>query len=571
MTTSTWNVSTSGDWSDASDWSGGVPNSSTATATIAESGTYTVDIAASESFTAGSVTLNAANATLEIDGTLTLGSMLTLTAGTLDLTGTINGGTINTGTTAINSFGGTLNATTIDGPLTLGGSSSLTITGGLTMNGADGSGSGTLNDTGNDNTVYFSGTETINNAAINIGYDDSVAVSNGGVITLSSTTTTSEAGQYDNILFGRTVGSGSIINDGTIDATETGAMFFVELAGFTNGGTINAAGGSFQIQSNSFSNSGAIAVTSGDVLQVQATSFANTGTVSVDGTSTIQFVSSVATAELGTLDTASGATIDFSGSLNNEGAIYVMPAGVNVFGIIDGGTIEGPITAEGSSQSPDGLTLEGSPTLEGAGGTGAATINVIGSLLFSGTETIGNASINLGGTIANSGTGIVTFGPNVTIDYSGGFLGLTNIDQSPASGIVNEGTVDSTTSHAALTIDPVNFTNGGTVTVSNSGYVQIGLGPSTTSFDNTGTISVDGTSTLNFVSSVTTSELGTLDLASGALLEFGEGLFNSGGLNNSGATYSVPTGVLLAGAIEGGTLDGTIDAASSLQLSCCRF
>ena len=58
LTTSTWNVSASGDWSDASDWSGGVPNSSTADATISEAGTYTDDIAAAESFTVGSVTLN---------------------------------------------------------------------------------------------------------------------------------------------------------------------------------------------------------------------------------------------------------------------------------------------------------------------------------------------------------------------------------------------------------------------------------------------------------------------------------------------------------------------------------
>lgn len=106
MTTCTWNVSANGDWSDASDWSGGVPNSSTATATVAEPGTYTVVIASTEDISEGPVALDDANATLEFDGTLNLAGTLTLTAGSMNLTGTINGGTINTGTYSLYCAGG---------------------------------------------------------------------------------------------------------------------------------------------------------------------------------------------------------------------------------------------------------------------------------------------------------------------------------------------------------------------------------------------------------------------------------------------------------------------------------
>src|SRR5580693_1653954 len=121
MTTSDWNVSTSGDWSDASDWSGGVPNSSSDDAVIAKSGTYTVTIGSSESFTVGSVTLNDANATLEIDGTLNLANTLTLTEGTLNLTGTIDGGTIDTASgTFTASSGADLKGVTVDGTINVG-------------------------------------------------------------------------------------------------------------------------------------------------------------------------------------------------------------------------------------------------------------------------------------------------------------------------------------------------------------------------------------------------------------------------------------------------------------------
>jgi hypothetical protein len=97
MSNYSWNVSKSGDWSNAADWLGGVPNDASAIVTIAHTGTYTVSIASNESYAVGSVTLNATKATLEIDGTLSLGGTLNLTAGSLYLDGTIKGGTINAG------------------------------------------------------------------------------------------------------------------------------------------------------------------------------------------------------------------------------------------------------------------------------------------------------------------------------------------------------------------------------------------------------------------------------------------------------------------------------------------
>jgi hypothetical protein len=163
MSTSIWTSAVSGDWSNAADWTGGVPNSLTAGVQISVPGTYTVDIAGGESFSAGSIGLNDAGATLQINGTLTLKGALNLTAGSLYLGGTINGGAINAGKSAGITFaGGTLAGVTWAGALTIG-SGSVNVSGGLTLTGAGGSGAGSLNVTGG--TVTVEDSETLNNAA----------------------------------------------------------------------------------------------------------------------------------------------------------------------------------------------------------------------------------------------------------------------------------------------------------------------------------------------------------------------------------------------------------------------
>jgi fibronectin-binding autotransporter adhesin len=575
MTTSTWNVSTSGDWSDASDWSGGVPNSSTATATIAEAGSYTVDIAFGESFTVGSVTLNDANATLDIAGTLDLTNTLTLTAGTLELSGTINGGTIDTGggTFVCNSYSGALNGVAVDGTINLNArTGSLTISGGLAMEGANGTGSGTI-DLAGGGTVFVTGTESISNAVLDVGTNGPLSeISNegSGVVTFASSTTIDAVDPFFNLVSN----SGSYVNDGSISAQGYG-IFYVQSADFTNAGSVTVSKSDWlEFDNTNFANSGTISVSNRSFMSIETTGFSNIGTISVDGTSAISFQTALTASQMGTVNVSSGATLDFTGTLNNAGATLVLPTNVSVGGTIDGGTIEGSFNiatippTEG--QITPSLTLGGSPTLEGSGGTGVATITLTNPLFLSGTETIGNATINYlssQGEIDPVGNGTVTFSSSVTINqpgdndnYGGVEAYLGSYPGSPGTGsVINDGSINIGSGAAdpdnilRFTIDPVSFTNAGTISVTNNSLLT--LDPS--SFSNTGLISVAANSITQFGLEVTTAQLGTLTLASGALVDF------KSTLNNTGSTFTTATGVELSGTIDGGTIEGTLNVTGA--------
>jgi len=81
-----WKTAVSADWGTASDWSAGhVPGNFGTDATIAVAGTYTVGLAAGESFTVNNLTIGDATATLSLSGKLKIDGALALSAGALDL------------------------------------------------------------------------------------------------------------------------------------------------------------------------------------------------------------------------------------------------------------------------------------------------------------------------------------------------------------------------------------------------------------------------------------------------------------------------------------------------------
>ncbi|OYV50374.1 MAG: hypothetical protein B7Z78_11415, partial [Rhodospirillales bacterium 20-60-12] len=105
-----WN-GTSGDWATNTNWTGGIPNSSTADVTIEAGGTYNVTIAAGESFTADSVTLANYSVNFDLIGSLDLlGSLASFnfSGSVFDLAGTISGGTFNIDTGTLVDQGGVI-------------------------------------------------------------------------------------------------------------------------------------------------------------------------------------------------------------------------------------------------------------------------------------------------------------------------------------------------------------------------------------------------------------------------------------------------------------------------------
>ena len=323
MTSYTWN-GVSGDWNLAGNWTpaGGPPTTSDA-ATI--NGTATDSITVDTADVANSLTLSDANATLDDDGasaSLTIGGTLAMSAGALNIAtssvasgalavngalnlsggtlnindggqlklggtlsqtggtlalngGAISGGTIKSaaGTVAFTKSGGVLNGVTYDGTLDLSGNYDyVNLAGGTVVNNAAGTGAGTINDTGLSSYLYFDGTQTFDNATINLGnkptnpsslyeYNSTGA---GTVLTLGSNVTIDESGSAEITVTGY-AGDG-VVNQGKINQTASDS-------------TLNIAGQSVgNSHSFSFTNSGTItAASSGGKLTIDATTFTNSG------------------------------------------------------------------------------------------------------------------------------------------------------------------------------------------------------------------------------------------------------------------------------------------------------
>ena len=281
--------------------------------------------------------------------------------------------------------------------------------------------------------------------------------------------------------------------------------------------------------------------------------------------------------------------------------------------VFDGGTLQGPITYEGTMNlTPAGssvivigsLTTSGGGTsyltLTGAGGTGPGAIN-IGSnsyLYLDDSQTINNATITLSGTNAyvednetsagNSANGgapeVLTFGSSLIIDQTGtsGIIADT-YDDAGSSTIINDGTVnvEAGTLYVKSTTHPLTFTNAGAITVS-AGTLEI----EPTTFTNAagGSITADGGTTLYIGTSGATawSNSGTVTIDSGAKL-YMWGAFTTaslagftdnstttyldGTLTNTGATLALGSGgtfaplTLVSGTIIGGTIT---DAGSGM-------
>ena len=301
-----WNDPSGGSWTASADWSTGSVPISTDDVLIGLVGSapYTVTIASGTSVSAASVTVNSANATLLDQGTLTLTGALLVSSGIFDL---VNGGTVSGGTLQATggSFawnGGTLSGVTYDGTMNLSASSSYVyVTNGLTMAGVGGTGTGTIDLTGQSAQLYAEGTETLNNATVNIGsnstdyiynYDNSAAA----VLTLGPTLTIDQTGSNAN-LSGYYDRSGSgIVNEGTINAEFNGGTFTIGDVSFTNAGTINVA--------------------NGDTVDINSTSWSNSGSIDVSG-GTLNLGSSFTFAQLGTLN-HTGGIVNVTGTLNDS-------------------------------------------------------------------------------------------------------------------------------------------------------------------------------------------------------------------------------------------------------------
>ena len=212
-----------------------------------------------------------------------------------------------------------------------------------------GTGPGTINLTGYDDTIYFEGNQTFNNATINLGsrsgYYDSIynddTNDTGSVLTLGPNVTVNQA-------LGETSGYAELSSTGSNYAGD----------GIVNEGTINAqaVNGSFYIEPYNFTNQGMINVSNGDTLYIEPTTFTNNGTIAISG-GTVD----ITTAILGTGNfSINGGTLE----LNSSDAQRVTFSGAGgTLVVAQPSTFTGEIAGiSGSSDVLDLRGLNSSPT-----------------------------------------------------------------------------------------------------------------------------------------------------------------------------------------------------------------
>src|SRR5216684_5561523 len=419
------------DWSVSANWSPtGVPGAADS-ATIGVAGTVTVTVNTAESV--GSLTLADANATVALNNSLTLGSTLVLTAGTFDLNsgGTLVGGTI-TGSGLL-SQGGTLSGVTNQGTLDLSASASrLTVTNGLTLRGTGGTGPGSLLLTGGNSYLLFSGTQTLDNAAVSIGGTSGTGflyeTGAGATLTLGPNLSITQTGRSARL---DANAGDAIVNTGTINAGVTsGGLYVVGSGGFTNQGTINVSNGDDFEVFTTVSGTGTIDLASGALVSLRSAVGSGQVVSFVDGTGRLSlsqpgsFAGSVQGFQRGDTIDVKGIGLAASYTYNSTSHLLTLNNG--------GGTQVAQITLSTSAATP--LFTIGT---DGGGGTMFA---VLSQSYFIGTYTSGivlsNPAIQQPSTVA--ATGSVT---NTTTAHSGDAVYGTN---AAAWDFTNLGTLTAT-------------------------------------------------------------------------------------------------------------------------------
>ncbi len=520
------------------------------------SGTFDVDSGAALSF--GGNYTHAATALLTGSGTIafTNGTHV-LPAGSLAPTGTVSfsGGTVTVNNTipaaTIDSVIGaslvcnadqTFPNVTISG--TLGGSGNVSFPSGLTLAGANLTGTGVATVPSGATIAFNTGTNSISKvleiagtanwtaAAVNFN-SGTLNILAGGVFNASATANLANFG-----------GSSSVNNAGTLN--KSGGATTISIL-FNNTGVVNVDGGTLAV-TGSGTGSGTFDVDSGATLSFGG-NYTHAATALLTGSGTIAFTNGTHVLPAGSL--APTGTVSFSGgsvTLNNTIPSGTIDSAIgatllcNASQAFPNVTISGTLGGSGNVSFPSGVTLAGA-NLTGAG---VATVPSGATIAFStGANTISRV-LEIAGT-ANWTTAAVNF--------NNGTLNIL------AGGVFN----------ALATANLANF--GGSSSVNNAGTFNKSGGATTISilFNNTGVVNVNG-GTLTVSGSGTNA--GTVDVHGGATLLFngnetytaGSLLTGAGTISFAGGTHTFPAGSLA----PSGTLNflgGTITINNTIPVN----
>ena len=595
----------------------GFANSGTMTvssATLALAGTF----AASRLGGLGALTLS--NGTVAVTGTadnragtLTLGAGTVIGAalGQISLAGTLLGGVVQDGGGGLG-FGpgsGVLDSVTYQGVLDLSSGGAVTLADGSSIVSAGGAGIASILDTGAGSALLLRGNQTLDNATVVLGNAGQAAMLGTADAWLASAATTATLGanltiQQAGALAAIDANGSGLAGFGLDDTLVAAGL----IAGAIKGGTLSLGGFGTLI------NQGTIAISSGDTLSVSAAVFSNTGTILVSSGATailgasqggfgmpapfwsntgqiivsggtLVLAGTTTTAQLGQIS-VTGGTVAVTGTLANAGATLTLGAGglpgLSLAGTIAGGTIidsRGLSAAATGTGVLDGVTYQGILALSAPGAllrvrdgltvNGTLIVNGAGAdLAFWGSQELDGPRLQLGA--AGSAAVIdvqhdykaaqgstLTLGAGLLVVQSGTNAAIGLASDNPNDAIVNTGTIRAATTGGLLTLGGADFSNQGTITVSNGDTLAI----TAAAFSNGGVIAVSGAA-LSIGGSMTLAELGNVSLSNAALAV-------AGTLDMAGTTLALGAGsgfghIALTGTLANGTI---ADAGGGLAVS----
>jgi fibronectin-binding autotransporter adhesin len=459
----------------------------------------------------------------------------------------------STGSATLLASGNTLGAVTNAGTLSLG---TTTLSGSLAVNGGSVTSSGTLT-LGTTSGITSNGGGTISGGSLTLATaGNSVDVSSGSLLTISSTVTggtltKTSAGTL--ALSASNVYSNLILSAGSINLTSASATLSGSLAvnaGQLNIGTLailssgsitssasaSIAGGSLQLATNGSS----VDVSSASTLTISST--VTGGTLTKTGAGKLSLSEATVAQDLvisGGSVALTANSVALSGSLKvNSGTLALtgtgsLTAGKTLSsagtGVVSGGSLA--LTSSGLTVDVSGNSLLVSSVLTGSGSltkTSAGILALTGANTFtggvnlnSGTLSVGNASaLGTGSLYAANGTSLdsTTSGTVANAQvYAGsiGFVGTNSLTTSGAVTLSNNATVNV----VANTLTLGGNVNGGSVSLTKSG---------------SGTLVFNGT----------TNYTGGTTITGGSLvLGVSNALYTDGTLTISGGTLSIGSGI----------------------------
>jgi phosphodiesterase/alkaline phosphatase D-like protein len=451
-------------------------------------------------------TVNNANGTILADG---LGSMVILgLPGAGDAT--VNGGTLTTQNSGvITSQAGT--SGTLNG-VTISTGSTVTVGDGQTIylqNTISNAGTIALNSTGHSTTLNISGAVTLTGGgAVTMSNNSQNLITSGGATLTNVNNTIQGAGQIND-------GLNDLVNQGTIDANQSGGVLLITVTTVDNSGTLEASG-------------------SGVLQRQQIVNNAN-GTILADGAGS--------TVVLG-LPGAGDATVNGGTLTTQNNGVITSQAGTS--GTLSGVTISSGSTVTVGSQET--IFLQGAITNKGTLAISAVT---------------SSANVQLSGNVSLSGGGSVTMSNNTSNFIIGAGNTLTNVDNTIQGAgqvvnlakLVNNGLILAN-QPTALVIQSNVTTTDNTGTLEATAGAVLALSATAT---NEGTVQVDANSTIGVQNYTQNSGLTTV--AAGGTFGTNSTYNQAGGTTtiNTGGSLTAPAFSQTAGIT---TVDGTLTASS---------